>query len=495
MNPKPRVTPKVLAPLSLIFAAIVGFAQSASVAVPKAPAAPAKPPAPLSATEQSIKEIKNPTSWFSWGADLRVRDEYYDSIHTLTDEDPLYAQNVVRFRGRLWTSLMPVTNVSVNVRLAAEVREWTRPAFVGSHRGQQGMEWRYGIFDNLNLKWNNVLDQPLSITAGRQDIVLGDFWNWWLVADGTPLDGSWTYFLDSLRVTYEAKEIKTKFDLIGIEQRAYADEWMPVLNNKHATLVEQNEEGIIFYVSNKSLANTQIDGYFIYKNDEREDSIPNGDNADIYTVGAKVTGQLAKHWSYSVEGGYQFGSKNDPTVRDVVPGRRDLEAFGANGRLSYSFLDRLNNQAHLVYEYLSGDDPGTPDTDEMFDVLWGRWPRWSELYIYSYIQETGGKIAQLNNVQRVGVGWTLSPMKNMHLGAYYNALFAPEDTATRRRAVADGQFSNDGNFRGHFAQFVLKHQFSRHLLGHLWAEYIWQGDYYAQRDLMSFLRAEVSLTF
>jgi hypothetical protein len=213
-------------------------AQSAVVPAPKAAvtppaAAPAAAPAPtLSATEETIAKIKKPVDWLSWGWDFRVRDEYYNNIASLVDTDPLHEQNVMRFRGRLWTAITPVTNVTINARVAAEPRYWTRPAFVGSHRGEEDMEWRYGLIDNLNLKWNNILDQPLSITAGRQDIVLGDFWNWWLVADGTPLDGSWSYYLDSARVTYEAKEIQTKFDVIGIEQRAYADDWLPVINNK-----------------------------------------------------------------------------------------------------------------------------------------------------------------------------------------------------------------------------------------------------------------------
>ena len=44
----------------------------------------------------------------------------------------------------------------------------------------------------------------------------------------------------------------------------------------------------------------------------------------------------------------------------------------------------------------------------MFDVLWGRWPRWSELYnIYSYIPES--RVGQTANVHRFGPGWSLNP--------------------------------------------------------------------------------------
>ncbi len=81
----------------------------------------------------------------------------------------------------------------------------------------------------------------------------------------------------------------------------------------------------------------------------------------------------------------------------------------------------------------------------------------------------------------------------MTLGAYYNALFAPQSEATR--TLNASRFTGDGNFRGHYMQLVLKHQFSKRINAHLWGEWVWQGDYYSQRDVQSFLRAEVQFTF
>ena len=62
----------------------------------------------------------------------------------------------------------------------------------------------------------------------------------------------------------------------------------------------------------------------------------------------------------------------------------------------------MNNQLTWSRSTSPATIPDTTGKDEMFDVLWGRWPRWSELYIYSYAAETGGKIAQMNNVMRFG---------------------------------------------------------------------------------------------
>jgi hypothetical protein len=505
---------------TLASTSVITQAQTAATGAAK-PSAP-----PPTAWEQWVKDTKNPTDWFNWGADFRLRDEYLPNT-LLYNENAAYSeQNVIRFRSRLWASVTPVTNLSLNTRLSSEVRYFTKPAGFGPYGSvpkgftpREGMEWKYGIFDNLNLKWNNVADQPLSLTLGRQDIMLGDFFDWWLVSDGTPNDGSWTFYFDAARLTFDAKDIKTKFDVIYIHQDAMPDEWLPTLGHPRYTnrprypgtdywVTEQNEQGVVFYVSNKSIKNTTIDGYFIYKRDDRAALMKRGafqhqllgDNADIYTIGGKITGTPAEHWQYSVEGAYQFGRKEDATVGAAYINSpndwRDISAYGGKAKLTYLFKDQLNNQVSLVGEFLSGDDPKTKGKDEMFDVLWGRWPRWSELYIYSYATETSSKFAQMNNLFRLGPSWTFNPMKRMTFSAMYNALFAPEKTPTRCVAPAVGNyFSYDGHFRGHYLQTILKYQFNKNWSAHLWGEVIWEGNYYAQRDVMMFLRPEIMFTF
>jgi hypothetical protein len=155
------------------------------------------------------------------------------------------------------------------------------------------------------------------------------------------------------------------------------------------------------------------------------------------------------------------------------------------------FKDEMKNQLGLSFEILSGDVPNTQG-DEMFDLLWGRWPRWSELYnVYSYVPET--RVSQTANVWRIGPIWNFSPVKNADFQLSYNALFADESLPTRAPNLK--LFSQDGNFRGHYVQAWLKYKFSQHMAGHLWSEFVWQGDYYTSEQLMTFLRAEVTFTF
>lgn len=483
---------RLLTTVALTSLCFTSYAQTAAVSNRATPQ-----PAGSTAFEEFLREAKNPTDWLSWGADFRPRNEYYHEIVSLTEGDDLHEQDVTRFRTRLWATATVITNVTLNARVSAEPRLWNKPSFVTVFKGNSGMEWRYGIIDNLNAKWDHILGTSLSISAGRQDVQMGDPLDWWLVADGTPADGSWTFFLDSVRMGYAADSINTKLDLIYIHQSAHPSDWLPTLgNSSEYSLVEQHERGVILYASNKSIKNTQVDGYFIYKHDDREDfSIQgnrkfSGDNADIYTLGGKITGTPAPHWLYSLEGAYQFGQKEDTIlgVRDA----RQIDAFGGKGKLTYALLDPMKNQFSLTGEFLSGDDKST-DSDEMFDILWGRWPRWSELYVYSYIVETGGRIAQMNNIARIGPMWSIRPLEKLTFSAAYNVLLAPESTPTR--ALNPGAFSGNGNFRGHYAQTVLRYQFSKNVAAHLWGEGIWEGDYYKNRDFLSFVRAEVLFTF
>jgi len=474
-----------------------GIAQAQTTTTPGATAS-APVPVPVSSFDASVKEFKNPADWLSLGADFRARNEYYNNIVTLNDTALMHEQDVIRYRGRFWGTATPVADLSFNARLSFEAREWEKPAFVGAYKAQTGMEWRYANFDVLNVKWAKAFSQPLTVTIGRQDIMLGDFYDWWLVMDGTPGDGSWTTYFDSVRFTSEAKDIKTKFDVIYINQKAVPDEWLQTAGRATSyPVTDQNEEGAILYVSNKSIQNTQVDGYFVYKSDKRATfmvaGVPKtpGDNADIGTIGGKITGTPNANWQYSLEGAYQFGSKYDRI--SGVFARRDISAYGGKGKITYLLKDDMNNQFILSGEVLSGDDPKTTGKDEMFDVLWGRWPRWSELYIYSYINETSGKIAQMNNLGRLGYTWTLAPTKRTNVSLTYNALYALQATPTR--TVAPTLFSNSGHFRGHYVQAILKYQFNKYTSGHLWGEWIKQGDFYTSRDVLTFFRAEIMFTF
>lgn len=480
---------KLVFTIAISALAFTAAAQSNSTASPTV-ANTAAPVANTSA-EQFIQQMKNPAPWITWGADLRIRNENFDNLLTLNPGNPLHEQEYFRFRARLWTTLKPLDDVSVNARIATEPREWLRPAGYTPFKGHSGLDWTEGVIDGLNVQWRNIAGLPATLTAGRQDLSLGEGW---LILEGTPNDGSATLFLDSARFTYELPEQHTTFDAIGICQFARDDVWLPTINNQDRFLTDQNEKGAVLYVANKSIPAANVDGYFIYKHDTKpsEGAARFGDNADIYTVGTRVSGLLAEHFKYSAEGAYQFGDKQDSNVKfpAVSTDYRTVNAYGFNSKVAWLFKDKLNNQLSFSFEFLSGDDPKSK-SDEMFDVLWGRWARWSEIGLYDYAPET--RVGQEANLYRFGPGWSFTPAKGLDFSASYYALFAPEQVPTREASAT--LFSNDGNFRGHFAQAALRYKFNQHLAGHLLAECLFPGDYYVHRDVIRFLRAEMSFAF
>ena len=58
------------------------------------------------------KKIKNPTPWLSWGGDLRLREIFSPNL-LLNKED----RHFQRYRLRAWTTIKPIKDIDLNVRL------------------------------------------------------------------------------------------------------------------------------------------------------------------------------------------------------------------------------------------------------------------------------------------------------------------------------------------------------------------------------------------
>jgi hypothetical protein len=432
------------------------------------------------------------------GADLRLREEYIGNIGF---NDQLATANRVfqRYRVRGWGKYDFGEHFSAAARLMWEGRHYTLPP--ASAWPVPGFEtWYSGdfMFDGLTLDLKRIGDSPLSVKAGRQDIRLGDGW---LVMDGTPIDGSRTFYLDSARATYAAESIKTTVDLIYIDQYANTDRFPRPFTGGLEDQTEQFETGAILYARNKSLIkDADLDGYFIYKGNDPNDTprnirVNNGapfpspaDDGEVYAIGARIDAKLTPNWLLRAEAAGEWGD-NSP-----YPGapRQDISALGFNGRLGYAFNDKLANRVHLDLEYLSGDDPDTA-TNEAFDPLWGRWPQWSELYIYQWPLDS--RVGQATNLTRLNLGWAAKVHPTTEALLDYHALWANQESVRTPAQLVN--ISQNGTFRGHLFTGWLKTKFNKHISGHLVAEYLAPGDFYAanKQDGSYFFRAELALAY
>ena len=436
--------------------------------------------------ESFVNQTKNPVDWLSWGADLRVRNEYL--LNANMQLNPAANEiNQLRTRVRIWTTLKPVDNFELNGRLTWESRYFSRPdepVPMGSFL-LDSFEHDEVICDNLNFRFTQLFHEPVTLTVGRQDLFLG---NGWIFGDGTSRDGSRTYFLDAARLTFEYKPWQTTFNVIGIDQSAQPGGWLPPIDQQdfREFLTEQNEHALVLYAINKAIPETQVDGYFIYEQSDRVSGVGGSVDGQVFAFGARVAANLSEHWKLRSECLPEFGHKNG----------QHLEAFGANNRLSYYFLDPLNNNLRIGYEYLSGNKPGTPNQNERFDPLWGRWPQFSELLVYN--PTVGPRPVEWGNFHRLNCGWSFNPVKKMEFSADYHALFAVENEPF---TFAGTTYQTTGHFRGHLATTQLEYVFNTHLKGHLRGEWFFPGDYYdtvpsgPQKDMELFLRAEVLVSW
>ncbi len=432
----------------------------------------------------------NPTPWLQMGLDFRFRSVYAENVDTLNDRNRNHRFDYQRYRSRWSTKWILGEDVDLNTRLTWEFRTWDDPP-----RKPQDVDLDEALFDHFNVVWRNMFGMPLTGKVGRQDVILGVGW---LVLDGTPLDGSRTIFMDAARFTFDWEGSNTKLDVIYVDNAAESDRWLKPISDENRALTEQDERGAIFYLTNKSMAKTQLEAYIMYKNDNPLDATTDNlpphwtRKAEIFTFGGALSGTPAEHWKYRIEGAIQTGEKSDITATRATGRMRDIEAYGGLANLEYLFNDELQNSIHIGGEYASGDDPSTSD-NEQFDLLWAEWPRWSELYIYSYTEET--MISESTNLIRLNVGHKFKPHKQWEIKTDYHAMWADEaGNAWRNRLVFD---QDSESFRGHLITCWAKYNFSKHIKGHLLGEYFFPGDYYesANDDEALFLRFNLEYTF
>jgi hypothetical protein len=447
----------------------------------------------VQATPEVSDWFHNPEPWLEQGADFRFREHFGYNWTTLNGElktgppasrfAPGSGNNTSRwwwerYRTRLWDKFKLDENTSINTRFTWEVREYEKPdsAF-------QRTDLDEIIMDNFNLSMKKFLDMPVTATIGRQDMFIGQGW---LVADGTPSDGSRTFYFDAARFTWDLAE-KTKLDTIYISNMPKSDWWLKPINDRNKIVTQEEEQGAILYLTDKSNADMQVEGYFMFKNNNPVDAIARNvvttpakiaqysKKAEIYTFGGALSGPFCDNWNYRVEGAVQAGRSASPNTS--ITANNDTEpllAFGEKSTLEYSFKDDIDNKLHVTYEYLSGDDPKT-ERVESFNPLWGQWPQWSELY-QPYITSMEDNL--VSNMHRLDFGHKCKPNKEWEILTDWSLLWADKNTFAGKTIAGEKAFTDAGKFRGNLFTCWARYNFTKQLKGNLIGEYFVPGNYY-----------------
>ncbi|MCX7919641.1 MAG: alginate export family protein [bacterium] len=409
------------------------------------------------------------SSNLKYGLDIRLRQEYLINVLDLRDgvgKD----DNYLRLKISPWAKYNFNNDVSMMLKLTSEPRYFFSSGDVGKGKEITNEEI---VIDNLYLDVKDAFGAPLDLRIGRQDF-LGTYGEGFVIMDGTPGDGSKTFYFNALKSTWKINK-NNSLDLVYINN--WHEDHLPVVNDQQIATNNSDESGIVLYGKNKLNDKVTLEPYYIWK---REGGYGTTPTLKLHTFGARGV-YVPVPWKFRAELAGQIGDYDDSNI--------DREGIGGYFIAGRKFNDVcLTPEINLGYYYLSGDDPTTTDV-EAWDPIFSRWPWLSELYVFTLAKETK-TVAYWTNLQtyRASVKLDLSPKTNLSL--CYSYLLANEN-------VNGSMFSADGKVRGHLPQIQLNHKFNKSLDGYIIVEELFPGSFYADnsQDHAWFFRWQLQYKF
>lgn len=404
------------------------------------------------------EEPKTPPSKWQINFSERFRMESWDNAINL-DENAADATAYTRHRTSLSLRWLPSQNLEFSVKWTNEFRNYLTPKTIKFNINEV-------FFDQLYVKWAEVGRLPLTLTLGRQNIMLGEGF---VVMDGGPLDGSRSCYFNAARADYRFND---KHGLMAFYcYQPETDDLLPIIHSQDTPMVEQPEQGLGLYYTGK-LNKTSLEIYAIKK--DIKPTVKRPVKSHINTLGTRIILPMVSRLSLTAEGAYQFGSQNE----------FDRSALGGYFHLDYQFNEKipLLRTFTLGGIYLSGDDPATAKV-EGWDPLFSRWPKWSESYIYTLIREHS--VAYWSNLNSLYVSLLLNFTERMNLILTWHHLGANE----RNFAAFPG---GNGQTRGDLLIGRLDFKINRYFSGHFIWEHFNPGNFYFKdASMYNWLRFEL----
>ena len=424
------------------------------------------------------------------GGDFRVRQEIYDRLPGAGGNISKY-NNYFRMRGRLFGEVKN-EDFKLYVRVVDEFREYVDAPYekYGKTPGEL-------VLDNLYLDLNNLFWDRVDLRVGRQDLAYGAGR---VILEGTPMDGSRSFFSDAVRATLKFDE-KNTLDIFGLYNSAKTFSWGDPNafgggNHLPMNCIEPWSEGMVewgggLYFKSKELETLPFELYYIYAQKSAYHLL-NGTKMQgrtINTWGARVMPQITDTLSAEIEAATQYGVKDSGAI-----------VGGQMGYAGLTYKMPLESEAQpystLSVLYMSGDrnrgtgQVGDTESDRSWDPLWARYTFFlSEMYPYRGITGVAYWSNQVYPSLEVGCKWPSKHEVFTSIGPMFVA-------------VKDGIGGGDGALYGWFwrARYdfplltgIVKKRGK--LLGHVTAELLEPGDYCASDKMGYFVRWEISVAF
>jgi hypothetical protein len=411
------------------------------------------------------------------GFEERVRSEEWDNITDHSD-----AVNDGHLHYRMRTRVWGLWNAADNLELAAGITNEDRKVV----RPDVAYNGRQIFFETLSVNWR--FSPGWAVKVGRQDIMRGEGF---IFMDGSSQDGSRCSYVNAVDLS-RTLGTSSKLEFIAISDPTQ-DKYLPRLNdpaNKALVqrLNEWDEQALAVYYTGKEIKDTTIDAYYVYKTETHDYRAPASalfqPDRHLSTVGGRVDRVLGGGWSMNGELAYQFGTQAANAAQHMDS--KDIRAYAGYAHLKKTLDLPWNPRLSLGYIALSGTDPHSNKIGG-WDPLFSRWPKWSELYIYSQPAEKG--VAYWSNTNLIEAEARVSPAKFLDLRATYYKMGAQHAPAAATSVWGSG--TNRGDLYQFRADLKVNDQFK----GHVLYERLAPGDFYAVKDPGYFFRMEVTYTF
>lgn len=400
---------------------------------------------------------------FTWGFEQRVRSENWDNILDYNGELP-DLRNQVRYRTRLWANLPVTRDIDLYAGLNQETNQVIRTR----------APWRFdeAIVENAYVDFKRLFTDGLSLRVGRQNLIRGEGW---LILEGNPFDGSRSIYFNAFDFAYSWK--KSKLEVIGI-LNPKTDRFLPRVPDRHRPLIEWDERAIGLYYTDRNSPRTSLESYYFYKTETRDSRGPGNPQYQpdrrFHTAGGRIVHSATATLDLAGELALQWG-RQDPDS--------SIAAWGGYGYAKRRFGGPLKPYLQAGWWGFSGDNPGTAGKIEGWNPLFGRWPKWSELYIYTQWKEVG--VAYWTNLGMWQGEAGFSPSGAVDCRATFYRMDAfhpfPGSSAVYGR----------GTQRGNMYQGRVDLRVGRHWSGHVLWEHMLPGGFYSAKTPGYFLRFEV----
>lgn len=418
---------------------------------------------------------QEPPPGLEFGFQERVRSESWDNVVDHRAASPDF-RTQYRFRTRVWAVVPLGSDVSFSAGLVNENRKLIRP--------DQAVNGREVIFETFHVDWR--LGPAWSLRAGRQALMRGDGF---VLMDGGALDGSRTGYVNALDLGFTEGAFKVEFLAIS---DPFKERFLPRLNEsenpKERQLLNERDEAALGVYATWKREGRDLQAYAFHKT-ERGDVRAATDplfvpDRSVETLGARIQEDLGRGLSatgeFAVQSGRQAGRPGTPEPAAAI------RAWGGQAKLTRTFEHPFRPDLTLGWVGLSGDDSATP-AHEGWDPLFSRWPKWSELYVYSLVPEAG--VATWSNLRLWEVTIQARPTAKLSLRASAFWMCAEQPVTGR------GPLFATGLGRGRILELRADLKLSEQWQGHVLYERLDPGTLYAGSDAGRFFRVEAIYTF